>query len=292
MADNDSMTLSSVIMPAKEGQCPTGEPKHWIVPQQWDRYSDAEHEVWRTLYLRQTKLLPGHACDQFLQGLGVLGLEPDHIPDFEELSARLNDLTGWSIVPVEGLIPDPVFFNHLANRRFPAGAFIRRRDQLDYIQEPDVFHDVYGHAPLLTDPVFADYLQAYGRGGLRALGCHALPNLARLYWYTVEFGLIETRDGLRTYGAGILSSFKETRYALNSTAPRRVLFNLERIVRTLYRIDNLQQTYFVIRSFDELFDATLADFGSLYDRLHGLSDIEPDGVIPTDQVYPLMAAAL
>jgi phenylalanine-4-hydroxylase len=185
-------------------------------------------------------------------------------------------------VAVPGLVPDEVFFDHLASRRFPAGRFIRRPDQLDYLQEPDVFHDIFGHVPMLTDPVFADFMQAYGEGGRRALRLGRLANLARLYWYTVEFGLIATPQGLRIYGAGIVSSAAESVFALESPAPHRLAFDLERVMRTPYRIDDFQQVYFVVPDFDTLLDAKRRDFGPLYARLTTLPDLPIAGIAPGD----------
>ena len=183
-----------------------------------------------------------------------------------------------------GLVPDEVFFDHLANRRFPAGNFIRKPDQLDYLQEPDVFHDVFGHVPMLTDPVFADYMAAYGRGGARALQLGRLHNLARLYWYTVEFGLMSSREGLRIYGAGIVSSRTESVFSLGDGSPNRIAFELERVMRTPYRIDDFQQVYFVIPSLDELLEVTQRDFAPLYDRLASAADIPIAAVEPGDRV--------
>jgi phenylalanine-4-hydroxylase len=185
---------------------PEGAAADWTIPQNWSAYTPEEHATWDRLFARQAKLLPGRASAAYLRGLEALRLSESGIPDFEELSERLMRLTGWQVVAVPGLVPDDVFFDHMANRRFVAGNFIRRPDQLDYIQEPDVFHDVFGHVPMLADPVFADYLAAYGRGGMRALELGALKQLGRLYWYTVEFGLVEEAEGLRIYGAGIVSS--------------------------------------------------------------------------------------
>src|SRR5580692_1894237 len=201
---------------------PPGAAADWTIDQGWGRYSAEEHRTWLTLHERQTAILPGRACDEFLRGLEALDLHGQGVPDFARLNEKLGALTGWSVVAVPGLVPDEVFFDHLAHRRFPAGRFLRRADQLDYLQEPDVFHDVFGHVPMLTDPVFADYLQAYGRGGQRAMGLHSLHHLARLYWYTVEFGLVATPAGLRIYGAGIVSSHAETIYALESLVPHRL----------------------------------------------------------------------
>ncbi len=264
----------------------------WTIPQDWDAYTQEDHRTWITLYERQARVLPGRACDEFLRGLERLDLHGGGIPDFRALSERLSALTGWQVVAVPGLVPDDVFFAHLANRRFPAGNFIRRPEQLDYLQEPDVFHDVFGHVPMLTDPVFADYMQAYGEGGLRALGSGRLHNLARLYWYTVEFGLLETREGLRIYGAGIVSSRSESVFALEDPSPNRIGFDLERVMRTPYRIDDFQQVYFVIPSLRKLLDITIGtDFGPLYSRLATAEDIPIATMVAQDQVFSRGAQA-
>jgi phenylalanine-4-hydroxylase len=247
------------------------------VDQAWQYYSDAEHKLWQRLHERQSGLLVGRAANEFVDGIHALDLHGGGIPDFEALSERLFALTGWRVIPVAGLIPDEAFFGMLAARLFPAARFLRREDQLDYISEPDIFHDVFGHVPMLTNPVFADYLQAYGAGGLRAMGFGALDQLARLYWYTVEFGLIETVDGLRIYGSGIVSSPSETQYAVQSAVPNRIRFDLKRVMRTLYEIDDLQKSYFVIKSYDELFEATGQDFAPIYRSLAGTETISSDG---------------
>jgi phenylalanine-4-hydroxylase len=265
---------------------PKGASPDWTIPQGFERYTDAEHRVWVTLYERQAEVLPGRACDAFLRGLDALDLHGKGIPDFARLNEKLSALTGWAVVAVPGLVPDGVFFEHLANRRFPAGNFIRGADQLDYLEEPDVFHDVFGHVPMLTDPVFADYMEAYGKGGLRALSLGHLHNLARLYWYTVEFGLLETPGGLRIYGAGIVSSRTESVFALSSPSPNRLGFDLERVMRTLYRIDDFQQVYFVIPSLQYLLNVTTGtDFGPLYTKFAHLPDIPIDATEPGDSVY-------
>jgi phenylalanine-4-hydroxylase len=220
-----------------------------------------------------------------MRGLDVLRLSKPGIPDYAELNDRLMAATGWQVVAVPGLVPDEVFFDHLANRRFVAGNFIRRRDQLDYLQEPDVFHDVFGHVPMLADPVFADYMAAYGRGGLRSLGFGSLDKLARLYWYTVEFGLVREAGGLRLFGSGIVSSHGESRFALDDPSPNRIAFDLERVMRTRYRIDDYQQVYFVIDSFDDLLRQTLeTDFAPLYARLAGSADLGPADLLDDDVV--------
>lgn len=258
----------------------------FIIDQGWDSYTAEDHGVWKTLYERQTKMLPGRACQEFLDGLEALKMPADQIPNFDRLNEELMKLTGWQVVAVPGLVPDAEFFEHLANRRFVAGQFIRKPEELDYLQEPDIFHDVFGHVPMLTNPVFADYMQAYGKGGLRALGFDCLKNLARLYWYTVEFGLINTPEGPRIYGAGIVSSKGESIFSLDDASPNRIHFNLARLMRTKYRIDDYQQTYWVIDSFEELFAETVEkDFGPLYGELPELADYEVWEVLRHDKVY-------
>jgi phenylalanine-4-hydroxylase len=229
-------------------------------------------------------LLPGRACDEFVQGMRELPMEADRIPDFRRLSEVLMRRTGWQVVAVPGLVPDEVFFEHLAHRRFPAGQFIRRPQELDYLQEPDVFHDVFGHVPLLLNPAIADYIQAYGEGGLRAQRLGRLANLARVYWYTVEFGLLRQRDGLRIYGAGIASSYTESVFALDSDSPHRVRFDLERVMRSRYRIDDFQETYFVIDDLEQLLELARIDFAPLYARLDGQPELCPGELLPGDEV--------
>ncbi|MFN4092306.1 MAG: phenylalanine 4-monooxygenase [Brevundimonas sp.] len=264
---------------------PEGAAADWTIPQDWDRYTEVEHGTWDTLYARQMKILPGRAAEVFMKGLDALDLNTGGIPDFSVMNPKLQALTGWTVVCVPGLVPDEVFFDHLANRRFPSGQFIRKPEQLDYLQEPDIFHDVFGHVPMLTDPDFAAYMEAYGRGGQRAAGLGMLPNLARLYWYTVEFGLMQDVDGLRIYGAGIVSSATESVFSLEDPSPNRLGFDLERVMKTLYRIDDFQQVYFVIPSIEHLKDETLKDFGPVYDRLKGADAIAIEAVLPTDRVY-------
>ena len=262
----------------------------YTIPQDWESYTAEEHGTWDTLYERLMKVLPGRADDAFLDGLKALDLGSGGIPHFERMSDELEKLTGWRVVAVPGLVPDEVFFDHLANRRFPAGNFIRKPDQLDYIQEPDVFHDVFGHVPMLSNPVFGDYMEAYGKGGLKSLGSGCLKNLAALYWYTVEFGLKKSEDGLRIYGAGIVSSPAESVFSLEDPSPNRLGFSVERLMRTAYKIDDFQQTYFVIDSYEDLLERTQnTDFAPLYDRLReedaaGEYDYTPADVLETDEV--------
>ncbi|MGV8922254.1 MAG: phenylalanine 4-monooxygenase [Thermomonas sp.] len=258
-----------------------------IIEQPWNDYSAADHDVWRQLYERQREVLIGRACDEFLQAQDAMGMTPDQIPKFSELNEVLSAATGWTLMGVEGLLPELDFFDHLANRRFPVTWWIRRPDQIDYIEEPDLFHDLFGHVPLLMNPLFADYMQAYGRGGVKAhaIGPDALQNLTRLYWYTVEFGLIQQPDGLRIYGSGIVSSKGESIHSLESPAPNRIGFDLERIMRTRYRIDSYQKTYFVIDSFKQLIEATFPDFTPIYTRLATQESIPAGNVLATDAVF-------
>jgi phenylalanine-4-hydroxylase len=256
----------------------------WTIDQDWERYTATEHAVWRTLYERQVKLLPGRACDEYLAGIEALPIGLDQIPDFRRLSDILMRRTGWQVVAVPGLLPPEVFFDHLANRRFPAGQFIRRPDQLDYIEEPDVFHDVFGHVPMLMHPVLADYLQAYGVGGLRAQRLGAIEQLSRVYWFTVEFGLVAPNAGLRVYGAGIVSSFAEAQFALEDKSPNRLKFNLSRVMRTRYRIDDFQESYFVLDTLDDLLHLAEIDFAPFYDAAKVMPEIEPGAVLSDDRV--------
>jgi phenylalanine-4-hydroxylase len=256
----------------------------FTIDQDWRSYSRAEHDRWDRLFRRSQTILRDRACDEFLAAMETLQLSEAGIPDMAKLSDRLETITGWRVVPVAELVPDDIFFNHLANRRFPAGAFIRPEAQMDYLKEPDIFHDVFGHVPLLANPVFADFMEAYGKGGQRALDLGCLKNLARLYWYTVEFGLIRGAAGLRIFGAGIMSSMTESVFALDSASPHRVAFNLERVMCTNYIIDDFQKTYFVIDSFQSLLDECYRDFGPIYAWIGGASEIAPHELIETDRV--------
>jgi phenylalanine-4-hydroxylase len=256
--------------------------------QAYGRYTVADHDTYRRLYARQVQQLPGLACDEFIAAVQLLGT-PECIPHFDAVSERLMRATGWQIVGAPGLIPEEAFFALLAARKFPVTDWIRRPEEFDYVVEPDVFHDLFGHVPLLFNPVFANYMQAYGAGGLKASRLDACELLARLYWYTVEFGLIATPSGLRAYGAGILSSAGELRHSITSTQPRRIAFELPRLMRTKYRIDSYQASYFVIRSFDELFAATAPDFTPVYRsvraRMASDGEIDAGVVLPGEHVF-------
>jgi len=274
----DSVFVAPLCKPADLGA-------DWLEPEQ-RRYEAAEHQIWDELYARQMKLMPGRACREFLAGLDRLDLHRGGVPDFNEISEQLRSLTGWSVAPVPMLIPDHVFFFHLANRRFPAGNFIRSREQFDYIQEPDVFHDVFGHVPLLTDPVFADYMAAYGRAGWKALKYNRLKALAALYWYTVEFALILENESPKIYGAGILSGPTETVFALESASPNRIHLSVDRVMRTDYNIADLQASYFVIESFRELFHLTeQRGFEPIYESLAPGFQYAKTAALDTDHIY-------
>ena len=259
----------------------------YVVEQEWHTYTPQQHALWRRLYERQAQLVPGRACDEFIEGLHHLDAA-DGIPDLKRASALLFKATGWQLVAVPGLVPELTFFTHLANRRFPVTVWLRTPEEFDYIVEPDIFHDFFGHVPLLLNPVFADYLQQYGKAGLKALELGGLENLARLYWYTIEFGLIRTPQGLRAYGAGILSSGGEVEYCLHSSAPRRIPLDVERVMRTLYKIDTYQESYFVIRDFQQLFELTAPDFTPLYARLKSLPTLPADTLLPGEQNLGVM----
>ena len=243
--------------------------------QDWASYTAADHDTYRRLYERQRALLPGLASQAFIDALPSLGAS-DRIQRFEEVNERLYKATGWELVGVPGLIPEVPFFTLLANRKFPVTDWIRKPEEFEYIVEPDIFHDLFGHVPLLFNPVFADYVQRYGQGGLKAQGLGSCEMLSRLYWYTIEFGLIREAGQLRAYGAGILSSSGELAYSVQSPEPQRIPLALERTMRTRYKIDTYQQTYFVIDSFEQLFEMTAADFAPIYERLRGLPEFAAD----------------
>ncbi len=292
MATTATDTLDYSVLPdlpADVFTAPLQKPAHvgddWIEPEQ-KQYSSAEDAIWNDLFGRQMDVLPGRAASAFMAGLEKLDLGRGGVPEFKAMSEELNALTGWSVVPVPMLIPDHVFFWHLANRRFPAGNFIRTRETFDYIQEPDVFHDVFGHVPMLTDPVFADYMQEYGRAGWKAMRYNRLKALGSLYWYTVEFGLIEEApNDLRAYGAGILSGPTEVVFATEAQSPNRIMLNVDRVMRTDYVISDLQPTYFVIESFSDLYRQTVErDFDRLYRNISPAFTYANSAVIDVDNV--------
>ena len=255
---------------------PLGATADWTVPQNWERFTAENHAVWDALFARQQAMLAGRAVQAFEEGLEILRLSRPGIPRLDELNERLHARTGWTVVSVPGLVPDEIFFRHLSERRFPAGNFIRSGRQLDYLEEPDVFHDIFGHVPLLAQPAVADFMQRLGQHGLEAVEAGALHRLARLYWYTVEFGLAREEGALKIYGAGILSSFGESRFSLESSIPSRPAFDLRRVLRTRYRSDAFQHCYFVIDSFDDLLDRIRQEpLVALYRELDGSDDLDP-----------------
>ena len=262
----------------------------FTVDQDLAGYSATDRAVWRQLMGRQPGIVRRHACRAFVEGMELLE-SPMDIPDLARVSDFIEERTGWRLVAVPGFIPDEAFFAHLAARRFPVSVWVRRPDEMDYLVEPDLFHDFFGHVPMLLHPVFADYLAAYGTKGLEAIACGTLPRMARLYWYMVEFGLLHTPTGLKAYGAGMLSSRTETIYSVESPRPRRLWFDLQRVMRTEYMIDNFQKTYFVLPDFDTLFEALSQDFRPLYASLARRPDIDPANLAEGDRPYSLPASA-
>ncbi|WP_414473696.1 phenylalanine 4-monooxygenase [Microvirga sp. M2] len=260
------------------------DPRDYIRDQGFEAYTETDHATWRTLAKRQRELLKGRIAGQFLEGLDRLGIGEEGIPDFRVMNERLKAATGWEVKAVPGLIPDLAFFRMLASRQFPAGFWIRKPEQLDYIEEPDIFHDVFGHVPLIMQPIYADYLESYGRAGLVAAEHGALKHLARLYWYTVEFGLAQTPQGMRIVGAGIASSPGETIFALESASPNRVAFDLGRVMRTLYRIDDYQETYFVLDGVEAWPSLDADRLIPLWRELAEQPEIEPGQILPEDRV--------
>jgi phenylalanine-4-hydroxylase len=255
------------------------------IDQDWDRYTAEDHAIWRLLFERQLETLKGHICQEYLDGLAALGIGPEGVPDFAPMNARLRRMTGWEVVAVPGLIPSRPFFQMLANRQFPAGTFIRSRAQLDYLEEPDMFHDVFGHVPLLANSAYADYMNEYGRIGLDAVEHKGVKFLARLNWFTIEFGLIRKPDGIRIYGAGIASSFGEAKYVVADPSANYLAFDLERVLRTGYYIDDFQATYFVVERFADLFDLLKGtDFIALYERYRAQPTYTPFEILSGDAV--------
>lgn len=256
-----------------------------IVDQGWERYTAEDHAIWRTLFERQQETLKGKVCQEYLDGLAALGIGAEGIPNFERMNLRLRELTGWEVVAVPGLVPGRPFFQMLASRRFPAGTFIRTREQLDYLEEPDIFHDIFGHVPLLTNPAYADYMQEYGRIGLDAIEHKGVKFLSRLNWYTIEFGLIRKPEGIQIYGAGIVSSFGEARYVVEDLSANHAAFDLDRVLRTGYYIDDFQATYFVIDRFEDLFEALRGtDFIAKFEEVRPQPMLTPFEMLPGDQV--------
>jgi phenylalanine-4-hydroxylase len=265
---------------------PEGVAADWTMPQDWAAFTDEQHEIWQSLFDRQSAALDGYACRSFRDGLAILRQLKPGVPDFAELNALLKPVSGWEVVAVPGWIPNQPFFEHLANRRFPAANFLRPPEQIAYSEEPDMFHDIFGHVPMLADPAFSDFLVAYGQAGLRAEKLGASDFLGRLWLYTVEFGLIVEDGELRAFGGGLMSSLAETVSALTAPGPKRIWLDIERVMRTRYHFDQLQQTYFVVAGFGELLRATEeTDFASIYRRIAGEPAIEPGDARLGDVAY-------
>ena len=247
----------------------------FTVEQAYD-YSDDQQQVWRLLCERQTKLTERLAHRSYLDGIEALGLL-ERIPDFDEVNEKLDDLTGWKIVAVPGLIPNAPFFDHLANRRFPVTNWLRKREELDYIVEPDMFHDFFGHVPALTQPAFADFMRMYGEKGRGIADSRGEEMFGRLYWYTAEFALIQEAGApLKAFGAGLMSSFSELRFAVESPDAHRVPFDLETVMRTRYEIDKFQRAYFVLPSFEVLRSALAeADLTGIVERWSAAQPLDP-----------------
>ena len=289
MQNSDMDTLSPASAPAFDISSKTRNPNaglrgnyaqmaaDFTVQQRINEYTDQEQARWLRLVERQLALIQGRACHEFIDAIyGLTALDMRHgIPDFASVNVALKAATNWQLVAVPGLLPDDVFFTHLANRRFPVTVWLRSESEFDYIVEPDLFHDFFGHVPMLFTPIYADHLQAYGDGALKAKRLGGLDWLARLYWYTIEFGLIrengnesgDSKHAVKAYGAGVLSSPKELVYALESQVPQRLPFDVMTSMRTKFLIDDVQTTYFVLESFQQLRDDTAPDFAPLYEAL-------------------------
>lgn len=237
-------------------------------------WSKDENDTWKQLYERQVELLPGRACEQYMQGLELLNLSKNSIPQLNDIDAVLLRETGWRTAEVPALINFTKFFTLLANKQFPVATFIRSKEEFDYLQEPDIFHEIFGHCPLLTNQAFAQFTHTYGKLGLAA-SKEDRAYLARLYWFTVEFGLLKTEDGLRIYGGGILSSPGETYYALQSPVPEKHALNPIEVLRTPYRIDIMQPLYYVLEDFDNIFEISQMDIMALVEQAKKLGLFKP-----------------
>lgn len=256
-----------------------------VIEQDWGAYTATDHKTWETLFNRQIATLRGKVCDEYFTGLKTLQLTAEKLPDYEQMNKHLRAATGWEVVAVPGLIASRPFFTMLANKQFPAGTFVRTPEQLDYLEEPDIFHDVFGHIPLLTNPSYAAYMQEYGRAGLNAMDHKGVKFLARLNWYTIEFGLIKSNGSIKAYGAGIMSSYGEAKYVMTDPSPNFLQFELERVLRTGYYIDDFQASYFTIDSFDALFKECIErPFIPLYEACRAKPTLSPFEIYDTDKV--------
>lgn len=231
------------------------DPYKFFISQKNERYTDENHAVWKELFTERMKSLDAQASDVFLTGLKQIGLTPDRVPVVADINRRLQDLTGWESHPVPGYLPAKAFFACLANRRFPTTITVRPRELMHYLPEPDIFHDVFGHVPLHADPVFAEFLQTYGKAALHCEDPYHIERLARLFWFTVEFGLIRERGEVKLYGSGLISSIGESFHALESDHVDRRPFDLDRVCDTPFEIDHYQPILYVLESFEQLRDA-------------------------------------
>lgn len=265
---------------------PEGVAPDWTMDQNWHAFTVEQHATWRTLFDQQSAALQDYACHDFLCGLDILRAAAPGVPDFSKLNHHLEAATGWEVVAVPGWIPNRPFFEHLANRRFPAANFLRPPEQIGYSEEPDMFHDIFGHVPMLINPAFSEFLVAYGQAGLRAETLGAADFLGRLWLYTTEFGLVVEQGELRAFGGGLLSSYAETVSALTSPEPRRIWLDIERVMRTKYHFDQFQRTYFVVAGFEDLLRATEeTDFAGIYRKIAGEAALEPEDAFPGDRAY-------
>ena len=265
---------------------PEGVADDWSMPQNWEQFSDSDHARWSEFAAKQTKALEGLASDTFIEGVRALELDKMGVPEFERWNERLRSVTGWEVVAVPGVIPNEPFFKMLSERKFPVANFLRQGPSFEYSDEPDMFHDVYGHMPMFIDPTFGEFMSAYGRAGIRAERLGMSDWLGRLYLHTVEFGLIRQGDGLRAYGAGLMSSYAETVHALTSDNPRRLEFDLPRLMRTQWPFDEFQPTYFVIESFDALLEEMeTTSLKQVYAQVSDLPLIPIGESVPGDRLY-------
>jgi phenylalanine-4-hydroxylase len=265
---------------------PLMDKETFVIPQFWDDYTPAHHALFNQLCKNQLQILPDLAHPDYIDYIKQMGFDkPNGIPKFEDINKKLQAATGWKIVAVPGLVPDEVFFGHLANRRFPVTYWLRSPEVAKYLPEPDIFHDLFGHVPMLMNPYIADFIEAYGKGGLKAAKIDGgLVKITRLYWYTIEFGLINTPDGIRIYGAGILSSETESKYAIQDMRPHRLKFDIKRIMQSDYHYYDLQETYFVIDSYQELVKQTKVDFRPYYEELRYKPMLNPKFLLDSDVI--------
>lgn len=238
-------------------------------------YTAEENRVWSILYRRQEKVLSGRSCPEFIDGLKILNFNQNRIPQPNEVNKVLGAATGWGVETVAAVIPPKEFFELLANKKFPAASFIRTEAELDYLKEPDIFHELFGHCPLLTVQAYADFVEAYGKLALKA-NSKQRKYLFRLFWFTIEFGLIQSPEGLRIMGGGILSSYQETQECLVKKNTGREPFDIDKALRTPYRIDMVQNHYYILENFDQLYTILNADILDRIDKVSELPDLEPE----------------